>query len=108
MRLAYVIGAAAAAALLSGCTPPVKSIEKDCVRLDMLSDLPGADSKKSCACFAGKLKESASEKNLKAFAKALKASKTQDEVEANAKKNGLDDSFSMSMMGAAKACATGS
>lgn len=109
MRLWNVLLAAAAAAVLAACTPaPAKSIEKDCVRLEMLSELGGADSKKNCACFAGKLKDSMSEKNLKSLAKALRTAKNSDEVEANAKANNLDDSVAMSMMTAAKSCATAS
>lgn len=96
------------AALLAACGSPAQSIEKDCVRLDMMSEMgAAADLKKNCSCFAGKLKESMSDKKLKAFAKSLKASKSESDFEAEAKKNGIDESDSMSMMGAAKSCATG-
>jgi hypothetical protein len=107
MRYAAVLGGAL---LLAACgAAPEKSIEKDCVRLGMLSQLPGAaDQKKSCACFAGKLKADMSKDNLKALAKAMKDSKTESEFEGNAQKQGLSDAVAMSVMGAAKACAMGS
>ncbi len=99
--------ALAAAAALAACAPaPEKSIEKDCVRLEMMKEIGGgADAKKSCACFAAKLKDDMSEKNLKALAKSLKDSKSESDFESNAKKNGLDESNAMVMMGAAKSCA---
>ena len=109
--IAYALVGAAALALGACTQKPEKSIEKDCVRLGMMKELSGADEagqKKTCACFAGKLKSDMSEANLKSLAKSLKASKTEDEFEAESKKNGLDEADSMVMMGAAKACATGS
>ena len=110
MRLAHLFLSVGAALALGACTqPPEKSIEKDCVRLNMMSEIPGAgEAKKSCACFAGKLKTDMSEANLKSLAKALKTSKTEDEFETNAKAEGLSDTAMMSMMGAAKSCATAS
>ena len=90
-----------------GCAEkPEASIEKSCVRLELFSELDSsADSKKSCACLAGKLKDGMSEKDLKAFAKALKESKTGDDFEDNAKENGLSDMAGMTFLSAAKSCA---
>lgn len=104
------LSALGATLLLAGCGAPAeKSIEKDCVRLEMTKEMAGADEqKKTCACLAGKLKEDMSEKNLKALAKALKASKGENDFEAKSKENGLDESDVMVMMGAAKSCATAS
>lgn len=99
---------AVAAVALGACTQkPEKSIEKDCVRLEMMKQMGGdADSKKTCACFATKLKEDMSETNLKKLAKTLKESKTESDFETKAKENGFDETNAMSMMGAAKSCAT--
>jgi hypothetical protein len=96
-----------AAVLLAGCTPkPEQSIEKDCVRLNLFSEInAGADTKKGCACLAGKVKESMSKDDLKALAKMLKNSKTTDDFETQSKENGLSDASAMTFMGAAKSCA---
>lgn len=99
--------AVAVCVLLASCTPPPeKTIEKDCVRLGLFSDIDAsADAKTSCSCLAGKLKDSMSKKDLEALAKALKASKTGDEFESKAKEHGLSDMAGITFMGAAKSCA---
>ena len=106
MKTICLAAVAGAALLASGCgAAPEKSIAQDCMRLDMLSGMPGAgDEKKTCACFAGKLKTDMSKENLKALAKTLKKSKSESDFEAAASKAGLSDSASMVMMGAAKSC----
>lgn len=99
---------AGGALLLAACgASPEQSIEKDCVRLGMFSDMASSDeaSRRTCACFAGKLKDSMSEKDLGLLAKALRDSKTMDDFEGNAEKHGLGEQAAMNMIGAAKSCA---
>ncbi|MGE0408495.1 MAG: hypothetical protein AB7P23_04435 [Amphiplicatus sp.] len=95
------------ALMLAACgASPAKSIEKDCVRLEMMKDIGGgADAKKSCACLAGKLEESMSKDELKKLAKMLKSAKSADDFDAKAKENQLSDASAMTFMGAAKSCA---
>lgn len=95
------------ALLLGSCgAKPEASIEKDCVRLKLLSEINNdADGAKACACLAGKVKESMSKDDLKSLAKMLKASKTTDDFEAMSKEHGLSDASAMTFMGAAKSCA---
>jgi hypothetical protein len=99
--------AIAVCVLLASCTPPPeKTIEKDCVRLGLLSQIDaGADAKTSCSCLAGKLKDSMSEKDLEAFAKALKDTKKAEDFESTAEEHGLSDAAGMAFLGAAKSCA---
>ena len=107
LRTAAVLGGAM---LLAACgAAPEKSIEKDCVRLEMFSQM-GADAagnKKSCACLSGKVKESMAKDELKKLAKLLKAAKTKDDVDPDTQsaENKLSDASSMAFMGAAKSCA---
>lgn len=85
---------------------PVKTIEKDCVRLDLFAEIDSkADARASCKCFAGKMEDTLSEKELKLLAKTFHESKTTDDFDQNAKKNGLSDMTAMNMLGAAKSCA---
>lgn len=109
MKVIHVAALAAGAALLAACTPaPEASIKKDCVRLGMMQQVVSggeAEQKKACGCFGDKLKADMSKANLKALAKTLKQSKTENEFETKARENGLDESDSMVLMGAAKSCA---
>ncbi len=110
MRLTQMVAVIGGALLLAGCAPPPeKSIAKDCVRLNMLSEVAGgADQKKTCACFGDKLKADMSEDNLKALAKALKKSKSDGDFDSAARDAGLSEMTQLSMVGAAKSCAAGS
>jgi hypothetical protein len=106
LRIAALLSGAV---LLAACTPPEKSIEKDCVRLEMFSEM-GADAagnKKSCACLADKVKESMAKDELKKLAALLKSAKTKDEVDPSTQSadKKLSDASSMAFMGAAKSCA---
>ena len=99
--------ALAVAALLVGCGgSPQQSIEKDCNRLNLFSELnENADSKKACACLAGKMKDSMSEKDLGKFAKVLSEAKTTDDFENLMTKHEVNEMTAMAFVGAAKSCA---
>ncbi|HBK92439.1 MAG TPA: hypothetical protein DDZ68_12295 [Parvularcula sp.] len=110
MRLDLTVAVIGGALMLAGCTPPPeKSIAKDCVRLNMLSELAGAaGQKEACACFGEKLKSDLSESNLEALAKALRKAKDDGTLDAAAQEAGLGEMTQLSMVGAAKSCAAGS
>lgn len=100
-----VIGVALAVAACA--PPPEKSIAKDCVRLNLLGEVTGGgDQKKACACFGDKLKADLSEDNLKALAKALKASKNDGDIDGPVREAGLNEMTQLSLVGAAKSCAS--
>lgn len=107
LRTAALLGGAM---MLAACgAAPEKSIEKDCVRLEMFTDM-GADAagnKKSCACLADKVKEGMAKDELKKLAKLLKSAKTKDEVDPQSQSSDekLSDASAMAFMGAAKSCA---
>lgn len=106
MSSKHILAACACVALAACSQAPEKTIEQECVRLNLFSDInSAADLKTSCSCLAGKLKDSMSEKDLKNLAKMLKDSKKSDDFDANAKKYELSDAAAMTFVGAAKSCA---
>ncbi|MEM8936869.1 MAG: hypothetical protein AAGC77_10725 [Pseudomonadota bacterium] len=100
-------GVAFLAVLLASCgEAPAKTIEKNCIRLDPMSELnPTVDSEEACACLSEKLEQDMSDENLKTLAKLMKESEDENDFDKRAETSGLSDGAAMTFAGAAKSCA---